>query len=110
MFNLYAKKTKYFTLERQNICSDVMNIVVVAFGLFRGIGINSGLTIEKHYVKPTPFSYTNHIMIVWNLYPVLAVVKTVFSETNQLDTLKRATLKSVEHASKFTVLMFTITK
>lgn len=87
-----------------------MHIVVVPFGLFRCIGINSRLSIEKNNIELTELPYTNYKMILWNLYPVLPIVKAVFSEANQLNTLKGTTLKSVNHASKFTVLIFAISQ
>jgi hypothetical protein len=72
--------------------------------------MDSRLSIEKNNIKLTPFPDTNQIVILWYLYPALPVIETVFSETNQLNSLEGTTLKSVNHASKFTVSMFTITK
>ncbi|EOA9035949.1 hypothetical protein ACIMS2_003348 [Vibrio harveyi] len=72
--------------------------------------MSSGLAVEEDNIKIAPFPYANNIVILWNLYPSLTIIKTVLSETNQLNALKGTTLKSVNHASNFTVFVSAISQ
>ncbi|EMI7295082.1 hypothetical protein V6959_001105 [Vibrio parahaemolyticus] len=72
--------------------------------------MSSGLAVEEDNIKLAPFPDTNQIVLLWYLYPVLPIIKTILGETDQLNALERTTLKNVNHTSKFTVPMFAVTK
>lgn len=88
----------------------VTHVVVETFWLFGSVDISSRLAIKEHNIKLPKLPYANDIVILLYLYPVLPIIETVPRETNQLDSLEGTALKSVNHTSKCTVLMFTVSK